>query len=108
VSGRPGPRRLGEALDAVVASVAPATLLASVQGVWSEAAGAAVAAEAQPVAERDGVVTFACSSGVWAQELELLSQDLLERLREALGGPGRGAERLRGLRFTAGGRRRPA
>ena len=105
MSGRPGPRRLGPALDAVVAAAAPATLLAGVQGVWAETAGPVVAAEAQPVAERDGIVTFACESGVWAQELELLGPDLLERLRTALGGPASGADRLRGLRFTAGGRR---
>lgn len=105
MSGRPGPRRLGPALDAVVAASAPATLLAGVQGVWAHTAGPVVAVEAEPVAERDGVVTIACDSGVWAQELELLSADLLERLRTALGGPERGAERLRALRFTVGGRR---
>ena len=104
MSGRPGPRRLGAALEAVVAASAPATLLASVQGVWADAAGPVVAAEAEPVAERGGVVTFRCTSGVWAQELELLSPDLLERLRTALGGAAGGAERLRELRFTAGGR----
>jgi hypothetical protein len=33
-------------------------------------------------------VTIACRSAVWAQELELLSGDLLERLNGALGTPG--------------------
>ena len=104
---RPGPRPLRDALDAVVAGAAPATLLAEVQGVWADAVGAAVAAESAPVSERAGMVTIACSSGVWAQELELLSQDLLERVRAALGGAGAGVERLSGLRFvtaTRGGR----
>lgn len=105
MSGRPGPRRLGAALDAVVAASAPATLLASVQGVWADTAGPVVAAEAEPVSERDGVVTIACDSGVWAQELELLSPDLVERLQTALGGSEKAAGRLRGLRFTVGGRR---
>jgi predicted nucleic acid-binding Zn ribbon protein len=58
-------------------------------------------AEAEPVSERAGTVTFACRSAVWAQELDLLSAELLERLNEALGGPS-----LTRLRFVAGGRRR--
>jgi predicted nucleic acid-binding Zn ribbon protein len=52
------------------------------------------------------VVTIACRSSVWAQELELLAPDLLEKLRAALGGPS-GAPPLRGLRFVVGGSRRP-
>jgi predicted nucleic acid-binding Zn ribbon protein len=62
-----------------------------------------VAAEAEPVAERDGVVTVACRSATWAQELDLLGPELLGRLNEALaeaGQPGPEA-RVRGLRFTA-------
>ena len=44
-----------------------------------------MAVAARPVSERDGVVTVACESGVWAQELELLGPDLLTRLETALG-----------------------
>ena len=103
MSARPGPRRIGPALDAVVARAAPATLLAAVQGVWAQTAGPVMAAESEPVSERGGTVTIACRSGVWAQELELLAPDLLERLRTALDGIGAAGDRLRGLRFTAGG-----
>jgi predicted nucleic acid-binding Zn ribbon protein len=39
------------------------------------------------VSERDGVVTVACASAVWAQELDLLSERVLERLTEELGRP---------------------
>jgi len=39
-----------------------------------------VAAVAAPVSEREGVVTVACESAVWAQELELLRGDLEARL----------------------------
>jgi predicted nucleic acid-binding Zn ribbon protein len=39
------------------------------------------------VAERDGVVTVACRSAVWAQELELMSEAVRERLNAALGRP---------------------
>jgi predicted nucleic acid-binding Zn ribbon protein len=59
-----------------------------------------VAVEAQPVAERDGVVTVACRSATWAQELDLMHDELLERLNAALGHGG-----LKRLRFTAEGSR---
>jgi predicted nucleic acid-binding Zn ribbon protein len=84
---RLAPRPLSAALDGVVRDVAPATLLARVQAVWSEVAGPRLAAAAAPVSERDGVVTVACESGVWAQELELLAPDLLGGLEKVLGGP---------------------
>ena len=62
-------------------------MLAQVQSAWPDAAGAAFAAAATPVAERAGVVTVACSSSVWAQELDLMSERVLERLNAALGRP---------------------
>jgi predicted nucleic acid-binding Zn ribbon protein len=83
---RLAPRPIGAALERVVAGAEPATLLARVQGAWSEAAGAALAAEAQPVSEREGVVTVACVSAVWAAELELLGPELAQRVNERLGG----------------------
>lgn len=101
--GRSGPRRLGAALGAVRSETAPATLLAAVQEAWSAVAGEAVAAQAEPVAERDGVVTIACRSATWAQELDLLAPDLLERLRAALErrDPPPAGVALERLRFTA-------
>jgi predicted nucleic acid-binding Zn ribbon protein len=96
------PKRLAEALRSVQAEAAPATLLAEVQGVWAEVAGPAVAAESAPVSERDGLVTVACRSAVWAQELDLMQTELLERLNEALRARGGAAEGgISGLRFTA-------
>ena len=104
---RLAPRPLRSALDAVTRQVAPGGTLPRAQACWEEVAGAQVAAEAQPVSERDGVLTVRCSSAVWAQELELLSEDLLERLREALGDP----TALQSLRLVVGSaegaRRRP-
>jgi predicted nucleic acid-binding Zn ribbon protein len=84
---RVAPRPLSAALDGVVREAAPDTLLARVQGVWSEVAGPRLAAAAAPVSERDGVVTVACESGVWAHELELLAPDLLGGLERVLEGP---------------------
>ena len=59
-------------------------------------AGAALARPTAPVSEREGVVTVACESSLWAQELDLLQRDLVERLNEALEAAGGGTvERLR-------------
>ena len=82
---RLGPRPISRALERVAREVAPATVLARVQAAWPEAAGPGLVAAAQPVSERGGVVTVACESAVWANELELLGPDLLERLNGALG-----------------------
>ena len=81
---RRSPRPLAMALAPLRDACMPATLLGEIQGVWTEAVGAIIAAEAQPVSERAGVVTIACSASVWAQELDLLSAALLERLNPHL------------------------
>ena len=84
---RRGPRPVGVALDAVTEAIAPATVLADVQRVWPRVAGERFARAAQPVSERDGVVTVACESAVWAQELDLLSERVIEAVNEAIGRP---------------------
>jgi predicted nucleic acid-binding Zn ribbon protein len=94
---RLAPRPLSNALDSALPAIAPATLLAQVQAAWSEVAGARLAEAAAPVSERDGVVTVACESGMWAQELELLGPDLLSGLEAALG-----ARSVTKLRFVTG------
>ena len=94
---RLAPRPLSGALDGFVGDVAPDTLLARVQGAWKGVAGPRLAEAAAPVSERDGVVTVACESGVWAQELDLLAPDLLDRLEAALGG-----RQVAKFRFVAG------
>jgi predicted nucleic acid-binding Zn ribbon protein len=79
------PRPLAASLGSVRESIAPQTPLAAVQGAWADAVGERIAAEATPVAESGGVVTVACRAATWAQELDLLQDELLERLAEALG-----------------------
>ena len=79
-----GPRPLALALAGFAGELAPTSTLARLQGRWRDIAGPLVAAEAWPVAERAGVVTISCRSAVWAQELELLSEDLLARLNDAI------------------------
>lgn len=92
---RSTPRGLGAAVRAVRDRAAPATLLGSVQRLWPEVVGEAIAAEASPVAERDGIVRVSCRSAVWAQELDLLAPELTERLNARVDHP------LAGLRFGA-------
>jgi predicted nucleic acid-binding Zn ribbon protein len=97
---RRAPRRLSLALDGVLERSEPATLLGRAQGVWGEVAGPGLVRVSQPVSERDGVLTIACESAVWAHELELLGPDLLTRMNEALGA--RDGATLERLRFVVG------
>jgi predicted nucleic acid-binding Zn ribbon protein len=96
MSSRRAPRKLDAALGRLVSERSPRTLLADVQTAWPRACGETIAANAEPVSERDGQVTIACATGAWAQELEMMGDELIARL-EALVGP----DRLRRLRFTA-------
>ena len=100
MSRRRAPRSLSFAVERVAAGLEPATTLARLQGSWAEVVGERVAAIAQPVSERDGVVTVACESSLWANELALMAPDLLAKLRAAL--PDRPVEELR---FKAGDHR---
>jgi predicted nucleic acid-binding Zn ribbon protein len=87
------PRPAGRAVAALAERLAPLTLLADVQRVWSDAVGDVVAAQAEPTGERDGVLLVTCSSAVWAQELDLMAPDLVGRLNGLLN-----ADRVRALR----------
>jgi predicted nucleic acid-binding Zn ribbon protein len=94
---RRAPRPLAVALENVQRDASPPTLLAAVQEAWPGVAGEGLAAAAQPVSASERVVTIACESGVWAQELELLGPDLRERLNASLEGT-----RIEKLRFVVG------
>jgi predicted nucleic acid-binding Zn ribbon protein len=99
VRRRRTPRPLATAIGEALERAEPATLLAAVQSAWPAAVGEKVAREATPVAERSGVVTVACRSATWAQELDLLGGRILAKLRGDLP-----SDRvLEGLRFTASG-----
>jgi predicted nucleic acid-binding Zn ribbon protein len=97
--GRRAPRPIGAALETVLSGAEPATLLAAVQSAWPGAVGEAVAREATPVSERDGVVTVACKSATWAQELDLLGGQILDQVSQNL--PDWAT--LEAFRFTASG-----
>jgi predicted nucleic acid-binding Zn ribbon protein len=95
---RRAPRPLSFALERVTTALEPATILARVQGCWADAVGEVVSGEAHPVAEHDRVVSVACRSSVWAQELELLGPELVEKVNAALGD-----DAVTRLRFKVGG-----
>ena len=79
------PRSVAHAIAALADRLAPQTTLAEVQRVWPDAVGEVVAAQAEPTGERDGVLTVTCASAVWAQELDLMGPELVDRLNAVLG-----------------------
>jgi predicted nucleic acid-binding Zn ribbon protein len=85
MSRRQAPRRASDAIRAARERAAPQTGLAAVQAAWQQAVGERIAAVATPVSERAGTLTVECDDGVWAQELDLMQGQLLERLRDELG-----------------------
>ena len=93
ISHRSAPRRLDTALELLANDLAPASTLARVQSIWDQVAGPQVAHTARPTQEHEGVLTVACCSASWAQEIDLMSAELLNRLNDRLAG--RPIERLR-------------
>jgi predicted nucleic acid-binding Zn ribbon protein len=85
MSHRRAPRPAAEALRAALEQTAPKTPLAAIQAAWQETVGERIAAVATPVSERGGEVVLSCSDSVWAQELDLMQGQLLERLGDRLG-----------------------
>jgi predicted nucleic acid-binding Zn ribbon protein len=79
------PRPLSLALGELTRELAPATTLARVQEIWQDTTGPAIASAARPTAERNGTLTVTCAAAVWAQELDLMSAELIARLNTALG-----------------------
>ena len=91
------PRPATDALRAALEQATPRTSLAATQAAWAEAVGERVAAVTEPVAERAGTLVVRCSDPVWAEELELMQEQLLARLRERLG-----EQAPQSLRFRVG------
>jgi predicted nucleic acid-binding Zn ribbon protein len=81
---RQAPRPLAAVLEGALPAARPPGLLAEVQSLWPDVAGRGLAGSATPVSEREGTVTVACESAVWAQELELLGEELRGRLNAQL------------------------
>ena len=85
MSRRRAPRPAAGAFQAALRKAAPQTPLAAVQAVWPRAVGEYLASVAVPVSERDGTVTVECADAVSAQDLDLMQETFLRRLREELG-----------------------
>jgi predicted nucleic acid-binding Zn ribbon protein len=85
MSHRRAPRQASAAIRAARDRAAPRTGLAAVQAAWSGMVGEQLAAVANPVSERAGTLTIECADTVWAQELDLMQEQFLERLRDELG-----------------------
>ncbi|MFL5899479.1 MAG: DUF721 domain-containing protein [Solirubrobacterales bacterium] len=85
MSRRRAPRPAADAFQAALQQAAPRTPLAAVQAGWAAAVGEQLAAVAIPVSERAGTITIECADTVWAQELDLMQETLLERLRAEVG-----------------------
>jgi predicted nucleic acid-binding Zn ribbon protein len=93
---RRAPRPAASAFRVALERAAPKTPLAALQAAWVETVGEQIAAVATPVSERGGEVLVTCTDSVWAQELDLMQEQLLQRLGDRLG------ERApRSLRFRA-------
>ena len=95
MSRRRAPRPAAEALQAALRHAAPKTRLAAVQSVWAEVVGERIAAAAQPVSERDDELTVLCTDSVWAEELDLMQEQLRRGLQERLGDKAPAAFRFR-------------
>jgi len=85
MSRRRAPRPAADALQAALQRAAPKTPLGAVQAAWATAVGEQLAAVATPVSERSGTLTIECADAVWTQELDLMQEALLQRLRDAIG-----------------------
>ena len=78
--------------------------LAALTAAWPEIVGDAIASHAWPLrVARDGTLHVATASSTWANELALLADEILERLRDRLG-----TEAPAKLRFAVGPMPEPA
>ncbi len=89
----PGRKPAGDAIRALAERLAPASTLGDVQRSGTGSSVTAWRRSPSPTAEAGGTLTVTCASAVWAQELDLMSADLVARLNDALG-----AQRLSGMR----------
>lgn len=84
---RPGELRLDAALRAYLAEHGWSGLarLAAIEQVWTEVAGAEVAAHVRPQALRDETLLVLVDHPTWAAQLSFLAPELLRRLSDRLG-----------------------
>jgi predicted nucleic acid-binding Zn ribbon protein len=83
-SYRRSPRSLAVSLDALADELAPRTVLAEVQRIWTAAVGEELSRQSTATAERGGTLTVSCADAMWAQELDLMSVQVLAELNARL------------------------
>jgi len=86
-------RKISGAIQRLVAEIAPQDPVTLIRMAWPKVVGDLIAKETYPSSLRGGILTITCSSSVWAQELDLLSRKVLERLADEFGNSP--AQRLR-------------
>jgi predicted nucleic acid-binding Zn ribbon protein len=69
----------------IVADLQPPTTLAAIQRSWKQIVGGRISEIATPVSERAGTLTISCTSAGWAQELDLLSGQIIPSINQQLG-----------------------
>jgi predicted nucleic acid-binding Zn ribbon protein len=92
---RRSPRPISVAIETLTGELAPPSALVKAQTIWAQAVGPEIAGHCEPSFEREGTLTVACDSSVWAAELEMRSGDLLRNINAAL----RPTEAFASLRF---------
>jgi predicted nucleic acid-binding Zn ribbon protein len=85
--GRKEPAPLGAILGSLFAGTPLGARLkeSRIWLLWDETVGPTVAAKAQPVNFRDGILTVAVTSAPWLQQLNFMKRQLVSQLNEACG-----------------------
>jgi hypothetical protein len=81
------PATMGKALDRLMRNLGSPKLetVRSVFDRWAELVGEQVAARAQPIALRDGVLSVGVEDPAWATQLRFLEAELLRQIAEEFG-----------------------
>lgn len=83
------PRPLRSSLDGVARAMGgtDADRLRVVFGQWAAAVGELLAAHAEPVSLRDGLLVVSVTEPAWATQLRFLEPEILGRLADTAGAP---------------------
>lgn len=86
-SGGSDPRRVSESLDGMTRHLGgpKVSVLHAVFARWEEIVGPGVAAHAEPLSLRDGVLVIGTDQPAWATQLKFLCPDLLRRVAAVAG-----------------------
>jgi len=66
--------------------VEPKTELSALYAKWQEIAGELIAENSKPIRVSDGTVTVICTSSVWAGEIKMMSEMLIDKMNTEVQG----------------------